>query len=349
VLYTAACGGHEASRYVGSVMDDSAADSASTLTLTIWPRTDSTFTGHAIVAQPVGRGGAASAWNEGTTLKLYSLSADGDTIVWTSTQSGAALGGTYEVIGGVFRGQGGTWRARLVSGPPASPETLRRAAQRVPLPPIDAVWPALVLVALVAACARWVRAAPVRPSDAVTDPLGVIDRSIGGWLIFFMFGQIVSVATLAYQLPHAIDQLDIGSWALGAAVMGMRGALVVEKLAMLLRIVAPLLGLWLIWNRSRFAPRFWLVYLVLVAAFLVLDHLAATWIHAQSEALVGPTRADEFVEAQPTASFTTLRLAVILLIWSMYWCRSERVRRRFGHAALDRTLPSPVAEVALAS
>jgi len=322
-------------------MDDSAADSAGQLTLTIWPRRDTTFGGFLSVRDPVGRRGGVSAWHDGTTLKLYSVSADGDTVVWTSAQSGTSIGGTYEVIGGSASGPGGTWRAKLESGPPASPDALNRALHEVPVPPIDAVWPGIALAILLAACTRWVRAAPAPPSAALLHPFSEVDRSVRGWLAFFVFGQVVSIAYLAYGLRNATDIVSPANWELGAAVSGLRGSLVVESLAVVTRGVAMIVGLRLIATRSRYAPRFWFAYLVVTAAYLVGDHLVGSWIDEQTTNLTGALRSDDLVEQRSRATFADLRAAGVLLVWSMYWCRSSRVRARFGLAALDGPAPLP--------
>ena len=343
VLCVSACGGNDASRYTGSAMDDSAADSAASFTLTIWPRRDTTFGGHLRVGDPVGRSGGVSAWHEGATLKLYSVSADGDTVVWTSAQTGTSIGGTYEVVGGGASGLGGTWRAKLESGPPVSPDALSHALHKVPVPPIDAVWPGIAFALLLAACTRWVRAAPVPTSAALQDPFTVADRSVGGWLAFFVFGQVVGLASLAYGLRDATDFLSADTWELGAAVSGLRGTLVFEKLLRVSRGVAMIVGLRLIATRSRYAPRFWFAFLVMMAAYLVADQVVGSWINEQTTALTGAPPSDHLERQHSRARLANLMSGGVMLLWSMYWCYSSRVRARFGLAALDGAEPLPTA------
>jgi hypothetical protein len=349
LVATASCGGREASRYEGSAMDDSAPDSSATLTLTLWPTRDTTFVGFIRAREPVGQGGDASAWLQGATLRVYSVSADGDTVVWMSRHPDETLGGTYEATGGVTKGLGGTWRASLVAGPPATQETLDRAMKRASIPPFDAVWPAVVFVTVIIACARWVRAAPVPATERERDPLGVLDTRVGGFLLFFVFGQLLALAMALFQLRDFTSEFTNGLWESGAAVAGLRGTIVVEKLVAVTRVVTTVLGLHLIATRSHLAPRFWLTYLVLLAVFMVGDLAIAAWIADQSKQLAGSS-AGGFDENGTRTRIHVLRSVLILLVWSMYWCQSMRVRARFGYAALDRAAPLPPAPgTALAS
>src|SRR6478609_8854734 len=83
-----ACGGHEATHFVGTAMDVAAADSSVRLTLVLWPRTDSTFAGHLKVDMPIGIDGGVSAWHGKDGLALYSIADNGDTTNWGTRQSG---------------------------------------------------------------------------------------------------------------------------------------------------------------------------------------------------------------------------------------------------------------------
>jgi hypothetical protein len=100
-------------------------------------------------------------------------------------------------------------------------------------------------------------------------------------------------------------------------------------------------GLRLIIVRSRYAPRFWFAYLVLLAAYLIADEAVAPWFHSQSRAVAGPLGTDDVDGTSTRSSLSSLRSALILLLWSGYWCRSARVRARFGLAALDKLEPLP--------
>jgi hypothetical protein len=330
-------------------MDDAQPDSAAMLTLTIWPRRDTTFGGYLRAGAPVGRSGGASAWQDGAMFRLYTVSDDGDTVAWSSRQSGKTLGGTYEVVGGAAKGLGGTWRANLVSGPPATEATLNQSMQRTIIPPVEAVWPAVLFTVIVVAGVRWVRGAPVPPSEQERDPLGVLDTRVGGWLLLFVFGQLVGLVLVLLELRNFSSGLNDDVWSMGAAVSGLRGTIVVEKLMALTRLVASVIGLKLIATRSRIAPRFWFAFLVLLAVYFVGDLVSAAWIDEQSTALSGTSGRATDGSASRT-SYHGYRSVIVLLVWSMYWCQSMRVRARFGQAALDKAASLPPASgAALAS
>jgi len=331
VTLCAACGGHEATRLVGSAMDDAAADSSARLTLVLWPVTDSTYAGHLQVDAPVAIAGAASAWHGKEGLTIYNISADGDTTVWKSRLAGAEIGGVYEVTGGGHSGQGGTWRARLEDGPPPTRQALRRHARLAWIPTLDAIWPAIVVAVLLTLAVRWVRRAPEITIDPRTDAFE--NHRIGGWLALFSAGQIVAIALALGRSTNFFDFIDRGSWSSGAAIPGLHGLLVVEKIAFLVQLTAPAVGLYLIARRSRFAPRFWFAYFAFVGAYAAVDLAIGAWIESSVDSLLHADRSGDATR-QNTHS-TNLRALLAALLWCSYWARSTRVRARFGQRALD--------------
>jgi len=338
-----ACGGHEATRLVGTAMDDAAADSSARLTLVLWPVTDSTFAGHLQVDAPVAIAGGASAWHGKEGLTIYNISADGDTTIWKSRLSGAEIGGVYEVTGGGHSGQGGTWRARLEDGPPPTPQTLRRHARMAWIPTLDAVWPAIVVALLLTSAVRWIRSAPEITIDPRTDAFE--DHRVVGWLALFSAGQIVAIILALGRSTKFFDFIERGSWSSGAAIPGLHGLLVVEKLAFLVQLTAPAVGLYLIARRSRFAPRFWFAYFAVIGTYAAVDLGIGAWIEASVDSLLHADRSGD--ATRQTTHTTNLRAVLAALIWCSYWARSTRVRARFGQRALDEPpLSVPLATAA---
>jgi hypothetical protein len=342
VLLCAACGGHEATRLVGSAMDDAAADSAARLTLVLWPVTDSTFAGQLQVDAPVSIAGAASAWHGKEGLTIYNISGDGDTTVWKSRLSGAEIGGVYEVTGGGHSGQGGTWRAHLEDGPPPTPQMLRRHARLKWIPTLDAIWPGIVVAILLTLAVRWIRRTPQITRDAQTDAFE--DHRIAGWLALFSLGQAAAIVMALVRSTKFLDFIERGSWSSAAAIPGLHGMLVVEKLAFLVQLTAPAVGLYLIARRSRFAPRFWFAYFAFVGTYAALDLGMGAWIESSVDGLL---HADRSGDATRQSTHTkNLRALLAALLWCSYWARSARVRARFGQRALDEPPPLSVPVVA---
>jgi hypothetical protein len=340
-----ACGGHEATRFVGTAMDDAAADSSVRLTLVLWPRTDSTFVGHLQVDMPIGIAGGVSAWHGKDGLVLYAISDNGDTTSWGTRLTGPEIGGLYEVTGGPHKGLAGTWRARLQDGPPPSAETLRRYARSAWIPPFDAVWPGVIAAALLVLAARWVRSAPETTIDLLADAYE--EHGVGGWLALFTAGQIVGLLVMPLRGVHFLDIIEKGTWHVGAVIPGLRGMLVVEKLVFLVQVTAPPVGLYLIAKRSRFAPRYWFAYLAAVGIFSAYDLAAGAWVSAAAERVLSSDgSADTTTQTAQTAN---LRNVLTTILWSCYWARSKRVRARFGQCAHDEPPTSlPAAAPALA-
>jgi hypothetical protein len=336
---TLACGDGQVTKYTGSAMNDAVPDSAGSLRLTFWARTDTSFSGVLELGAPLSGGGPAFAWHDGTALKVVTVgAAGGDTIVWRSGNTGADLGGRFEITGGPHEGQGGTWRARLTSGPPATPATLRQP-RPLPLPPLTALWPLLVLGWAIAAAARWTRAAPASPTagEESDTPIAAgrpLPR-VSGWLSLFLFGQCVALfmalANLA-ELPASIRD----GFKLGAVIVALRPLLVLESAMSLLLPVSIVIGIVLIVRRDRHAPRFWFAYLALSAAYLVVDLVVGEYLNAQLTRLLGSGYTDA-PSVRGSSTTAMLRQILVTVVWALYWVRSERVRATFGSAALDRT------------
>jgi hypothetical protein len=336
VALCAACGGHEATRFVGSAMDDAAADSSARLTLVLWPSSDSMFVGHLRVDAPLGIEGAASAWHGKEGFTIYNISTDGDTTVWKSRFDGTEIGGVFEVTGGGHSGQGGTWRARLAEGPPPTRQTLQRYARLKWIPPFHAIWPGIVVAVLLVLTVRWVRSAPEITIDPRIDAFE--DHRLWGWLALFSAGQCVNIVFMIVHSAGFLDVVKDGGWSSGAAIPGLHGLLVVEKTAFLVRLSAPVVGLYLIAKRSRFAPRFWFAYMASLGVYAAFDLASGAWIEASVDDLLNP--AGRFDARRASTHEANLRLVLTAILWSCYWARSTRVRARFGQRALDEPAPS---------
>jgi hypothetical protein len=327
-------------------MNDAAPDSASRLTLTLWSRTDTSFTGYLILGAPLHGGGSAYLWHESGVLKMLTVSEAGDTIVWTSRRSDEAIGGQYHIVGGEASGQGGTWRATLAAGSALSPATLRRGRSSVLLPPFDAIWPVLLIMGIVVIGVRWILASPTSTSSPELLPGQT--GAVSGWLALFICGQLVTIVIMLAKVGTLLEPFQRGVWDLGSAVAGMHGLLAMEMLTHVVQILAPAIGVYLIVARKRYAPRFWLAYLVFMGAYAVIDIAGGAYLRPQLEALTGP-QPSPMPDAGTSPSQTNLRTIMVALLWGLYWSRSAKVRARFGHAALDRparpltAAPTPIA------
>lgn len=337
-MIAAACSDGSATRYAGSVMDETAPQSLGSLRLTFFSRTDSSFAGVMELGAPAHGTGTAYAWFEDGDLRIVTVgSRSGDTIRWTSTLTDTTLGGRYLVTGGRHAGQQGTWRARLVSGPPATPATLR-SPPPAPVPTVSSLWPLLLLLMAAVALGRWIRRAPGAAAGEAYSPSG--RRRVGGWLVVFFVGQLLTVVTWFTGVDRSWTDYTrtLGS---AAVFVGLRPLIVLETAMFMLSLPIVLVGLFLLARRSRCTPRYWFSYHMGIALYVLADHAAMAFIHPQMARLYG-----DHALARSTASGTmTGRLGTVVaaLIWSLYWVRSRRVRATFGAAALDREVTLPPA------
>lgn len=340
VLLVVACADQSATQYVGSVMQESAPESEGSLRLTFFSRTDTSFSGVIELGAPAHGTGSAYGWQEGRELRVVSVGAHtGDTIVWTSRMTGAELGGRFEITGGKRTGEEGTWRARLVKGPPATAATLR-SPQRPSLPPLTASWPILLLLVTAAVLSRWIRRSPSRPAADGTPGLAptAAPSGIGGWLLLFTIGQLLGIAIWFVRLRETwVEHVD--GMGVGAAMTGMQSLLVLESATYLLALPVVLGGLVLMARRSSYAPRYWFAYLVVSGAYLLVDVLATPFVVSQMERLVGAEAVEEVGVAGTMRE--QIRQLGFTLVWALYWARSRRVRATFGAAALDPTARAP--------
>lgn len=339
-----ACSSHRVTQYVGSAMNAATPEAEGSLRLTLYSRTDTSFTGVIELGAPMRGTGGAFAWFEGSELHVVTVGAQsGDTINWYSPLTDAGLGGRFNVTGGPRTGQRGTWRANLVAGLPAAEATLR-TPRSVPLPAPLALWPvfALTLVALI--IWRWILAAPRGTTIDGTRWRAPHSRlsGIGGWLLLFVIGRSLSLLVLTPQFTGSLHTYA-RSIGLSTAVPGLQPLIVLETAVALLNLPLTLVGLVLLARRSPHAPRFWFAFISFMAAYLFIDVGAMHLIRPGLERFVGTT-AHWRTSGRGSPAFD-LEQAGVALLWALYWARSRRVRATFGAAALDRTVTAPPAAI----
>jgi hypothetical protein len=340
VVAAAACSG-STTQYVGTVRSEANPEVESSIRLTLHAASDTSFGGVVDIGLPAHGTGSAYAWIDGTGLQMITVGAEsGDTIRWISRLTDNGLGGPFEIIGGERAGQEGTWRARLVAGPPATVATLR-ARGGVPSPRPTALWPIALLLGVGYLLGRWILRA-TRTVPVAGGPLGAFaarHSGIGGWLALFVLGRAVAVVVTLVHVRTAWGSY-LTSIDLGAAVTGMQPMIVLETCVAFLLFPLNVLGLVLLLRRTVYAPRYWFALLVITAVFLLTDHVSVLYLHPQVVHLVGAGAfADTPAGDQASAIVRDLLFSVI---WALYWAQSLRVRATFGTAALDRLPPAPV-------
>lgn len=339
VVVAAACSG-STTQYAGTVRSEANPEVESPIRLTLHPASDTSFGGVVDIGLPAHGTGSAYAWIDGTGLQMITVGAESsDTIRWISRLTDKGLGGPFEIIGGERAGQNGTWRAQLVTGPPATAATLR-ARGGVPTPRPAALWPIALLFGVCYLLGRWILRA-TRTEPTTSGPLGAFSTrpsGIGGWLALFALGRTIAVVVTLVRVRTAWGSY-LTSIDLGAAVTGMQPMIVLETCVAFLLFPLNVLGLVLLFKKSVYAPRYWFALLGFTAAYLLADNVSLLYLDPQVLHLVG---AGAFTE-KPAGDHATaiVRDLLFSVIWALYWAQSLRVRATFGTAALDRLPPAP--------
>jgi hypothetical protein len=332
-MLASACAPDTVTRYQGIAMIDAAPDSSGALALTFFSRDDTAFTGAMQLGPPVNGGGVAYAWFEGGELNIYTTHDQrGDSILWNSKASGERIGGRFAITGGPRVGQGGTWRATLSSGRPASTQTLA-APRGSRFLPLSALLPLVLLVLGIAWIVRWVRRVPPLADDSVTDSPGG-KYPIGGWLTLFVLGQSLGLVIGAAQFRSVGDEYH-GAMTVGAIAPAMPALVLFEIAVQVALFAGSVAGLTLIFKRHPAAPRFWFAILLFLVGYSALDLAIASDVNGSLFSALG-TEVPAMKEYNQLA-----RQLVAGAIWALYWRRSKRVRRTFGYAALDKVRHRP--------
>jgi hypothetical protein len=204
------------------------------------------------------------------------------------------------------------------------------------LAPTLFVLPVVVLATILAA--RWIRRKPTPPGPHVDDDrLATIRHlsGIGGWLAFFCLGQAVTTLILV-RAPSTFDDIVGGSWALGGISPLLRPMLLLELTVNVARLILPTFGLYLIFKRNRYTPRFWMAFTISIGLFATVDITAAFVIQSQLFDRLGRDFGSS--KELSAALGENVKLAAWALIWATYWARSLRVRATFGADGMDRII-----------
>jgi len=340
LLCAVACAENTATRYVGTAMNSATPESPGSVELTFFARDDTSFTGVIKLGAPLTGTGSAYAWHEDGELRVVTVGAiDGDTILWSSRQTGAEVGGTFDVIGGSGEGQSGTWRAQLTMGLPTSAETMA-TPEGTPHPPVSALWPLLVLLVVAGAGFQWVRHLPPKATDESELQPNAIGRvKLGGWLTLFTLGQAGMLLVSLFK-TRSVWSDYVSSMGFAAATAGMEPLLVMETAFQLLAPAAIATGLILTLRRSAYTPRYWFTYFGITASYLIIDSAFSGMLGSELRSLLG----DDFDPIAADLNRERVRMVSATIgnfVWMTYWARSERVRRTFGATALDQVRREP--------
>ena len=330
------------SLYEGSVTSDSSPDSPAVARLTVSSDGDTAFSGYLEIAEPLARtAGGVWGWYPPDSVAFLTLSATEDTILWTAprpTTADERLDGSYEVIGGRGDGQGGRWSATLERGSALRPRDSSPVA--VPQEPVSRLpWLALILGFVVLSVATGWALQPSSVTRADPATLSATDAQVdgvGGWMIWFLFGQGVTILWTLVELPTAYAPFHDGTWEMGQVLPAFQPILMLELLVSSIQIAAPALGMYLTLTRDPRAPRLWFVYLATMLVYSIVEVVGWQELRSELARSFGQAAADEASKEIASDMMRTARTILWAPIWMAYWSVSRRVRVTFGRGALGR-------------
>jgi hypothetical protein len=125
---------------------------------------------------------------------------------------------------------------------------------------------------------------------------------------------------------------------IASAVPWMQPMVVLETSMAVISLPLAVGGLVLLLRRSRYTPRYWVAYFALHGAYVLIDLAAMSLINPKLQSLVG---AAALTETAGKSASQQWRILIGMLIWSLYWLRSQRVRATFAGAARDEAVVMP--------
>lgn len=164
------------------------------------------------------------------------------------------------------------------------------------------------------------QASAIPPQPQVAPAPALVPSGIGGWLILPMLGMFATIGVQLVGLTSAGDTFSSLN-----ALNGAQSHMVVLEfcLNLVVFLAAPIALLVLFFNKDRKFPRFFIIWQIVGAAFVVVDLLVGYALFAQ------------VFESSGTPFFdnTTLRSllgsAVGVCIWVPYMLNSVRVKNTF--------------------
>jgi len=319
--------GQAADRYRGAVVNSSLPSSPASLELSVFHRSDTLTVGWLTIGAPLAGSGIAVGFLRGSdSLLLVSMSPRGDTILWTSPSRSGSIGGSYAIRGGQYAGQSGQWQMQPVPAPSRLPLIGAAIATSVAL--------TLAMLGIARAAKerwwRWRTSTPLRP---MPDQQRYSLTGVGGWLALFVLGVIATILLKIATLDDAVANLGKGAWMMAPAIAGIRPVLFVESVFHFLQIVAPLVGLTLLFRSARAAPLYWVLLLITFVAYGLYDLAAASAAVTLISRQIGGIISKQVGEAISEASSLNIRVVIFGIVWSFYWIVSRRVRLSFGEVA----------------
>jgi hypothetical protein len=153
---------------------------------------------------------------------------------------------------------------------------------------------------------------------------------VGGWLLCFL---IVQAALCLWTLSTITDALNGFAALTEVSLNGgalYRPLVLLESTSHVVQAIVPLGGFYLVVRKSRWAPRYWIVFLLFMAAFFLLDLAGGYVLAAESSGSAGaPSLSDDQSSSVILTLINTLAMVAWAIAWAIYWGRSVRVRNTF--------------------
>jgi hypothetical protein len=167
------------------------------------------------------------------------------------------------------------------------------------------------------------------------------EQGVGGLLLLFVITQVLAVVVTLVQTRTILASFDPSVWnTIGLQVPSYRPIVIAEGIADILRVLLPVVGVVLIWRRSRRTIAFYSIFLLCLVLWGIADHMAAASVWDGVGAMLRRANksSDHLRDLEDKAWNQTLRTIVYGGLWLFYWRTSARVRATFTPPI---TAPSP--------
>ena len=266
---------HDHVQYVGTIQRRVPDARSAELVLNVWGSTDSTFRGYMTIGAPIGRSGVMHGRYVNGSLEFTSVSTSGDSISWHSSRVGLDLSGEFEIRAGAGVGQSGVWSVKLAHGTALA---FRGATPAGSISSLRSDWYwwfllASVLLAFAFGFRRiwqWGGGAPNHWNFPLTDADARL-RGVGGWLVWFLFAQIVSILMGLYRINSVWTSLTGIGWLQGVILPGLRPLIATESLYHIVRIILQAIAVALSTRLDRRARPWWILLFCFTLTYIVAD------------------------------------------------------------------------------
>ena len=154
-------------------------------------------------------------------------------------------------------------------------------------------------------------------------------KGLGGWLILVILGLFITVLLQLYNIYVSVTLFTDGTVdfisdpSSDIYIPGYGGLLKFEFIGEIIFLAAAVYLIYLFFRKSRQFPKYFVIFLIASAAYIILDYLllSSTSVSAETQEFIDDALSDQNREVA--------RAFIGALIWGAYMKKSKRVKATF--------------------